>query len=297
MTNCTNCGRELGVGRFCTNCGHPIDWRTDTAERPAVQPPLPPPPSGSRFPLFADEVPTTPPPVGPPVGPSVEPTPHRRRTGPWVTWLAVAVVLSLVAGLGLWLLIRSGDDDTTAASETPASSQEPSGQTSERPGPDLPPGELASRASVTVPDTAPANQDVSGNPVTFTGANMLDGVPETCWRMPGDGAGDQIVVTLPAETRLGSVGMVNGYAKSAQDAQGRELDWYDGNRRVLSVEWSFDDGSSIVQELDDTTELQSVDVDVTTTVITIRLVEVSAPGAGPAGRDYTAISELSLIGR
>ena len=88
--------------------------------------------------------------------------------------------------------------------------------------------------------------------------------------------------------------MINGYAKTAQDAQGRELDWYHGNRRVLSVEWVFDDGTTVVQDLDDTTDLQSVDVDVTTTTITVRLLEVSAPGNGPAARDYTAISELSL---
>ncbi len=206
-------------------------------------------------------------------------------------------MLSLVAGLGLWLLTRGDDGGTTSVSETPSANEDPSGQNSDKPGQDLPPGELAPLASVTVPDTAPPNQDVSGNPVTYAGANMLDGVPETCWRVAGDGTGDTIVVTLPAETRLGSVGMINGYAKSAQDAQGRELDWYHGNRRVLSVEWSFDDGTSIVQNLDDTTEMQSVDVDVTTKEITIRLAEVSAPGKGPAGRDYTAISELSFVGR
>ena len=50
MSSCTSCGHQLGVGRFCTNCGAPVDsstpdgtpvstpvtdgdWRTDTAER------------------------------------------------------------------------------------------------------------------------------------------------------------------------------------------------------------------------------------------------------------------------
>jgi hypothetical protein len=250
--------------------------------------------------LYADEVaPLGPPPVGPPD----EPTPHRRQTGAWVTWLAVAVVLSLVAGLGLWLLTRTEDGGDTSANETPSSSHEPSGKpSSEKPGSsapptqDLPTGELAPVADVSVPETASTNQDVSGNPVTYDGANMLDGVPETCWRMDGDGTGDEIVVTLPSDTRLGSVGMINGYAKSAQDSQGRELDWYHGNRRVLRVEWVFDDGTSVVQDLADTTELQMVDVDVTTTTVRIRLLEVSAPGKGPERRDYTAISDLSLVG-
>lgn len=281
MTYCTSCGHELGVGRFCTNCGHPVDWGgTDTAERPSVANPPP-----ARFPLYADEP---------------EPTPPSRRSGPWVAWLVVGVVLVLVAGVGFWLLTQGdGDDDTTASTPTAAATEEPapSAEPSETAAPVTQPGELAPDAEVEVPATDPPGQDVSGNPVTFAATNMLDGAFETCWRMPGDGTGEEIVVTLPGATRLRSVGMVNGYAKTAQDARGRELDWYHGNRRVLSAEWVFDDGSSLVQDFDDTTEMQSVDVDVTTTTITIRLLEVSPPGTGPAGRDYTAISELSLVGR
>ena len=44
MSSCTACGHRLGVGRFCPNCGAPVEptsppeapasWRTDTAERP-----------------------------------------------------------------------------------------------------------------------------------------------------------------------------------------------------------------------------------------------------------------------
>ena len=217
-------------------------------------------------------------------------------------WLAVAVVLTLVAAAGLWLLTRSDDTDPASAPNTPASSEKPD-KASDKPSdqsssaPPSEPGELAPRSDIEVPATAQPNQDVSGNEVRYDGANMLDGVPETCWRMPGDGTGEEIVVTLPSETRLASVGIINGYAKSAQDAQGRELDWYHGNRRVLTVEWVFDDGSTLIQELDDTAEMQSVDVDATTTTITVRLLEVSAPGEGPASRDFTAISDLSFVSR
>ena len=85
MSSCTSCGHQLGVGRFCTNCGAPVDsatpdgtpdgtpdapppsgddWRTDTAERTlsqaAADPRTPPaavaPPPPPRYPLFADEV-------------------------------------------------------------------------------------------------------------------------------------------------------------------------------------------------------------------------------------------------
>ena len=43
--------------------------------------------------------------------------------------------------------------------------------------------------------------------------------------------------------------------------------------------------------------MQSIDVDVTTATITLRLVSVSEPGEGAAARDFTAISDLLFVGR
>jgi hypothetical protein len=327
MSTCVNCGHELGAGRFCTNCGRPAAappaaWRTDTAERqPATPPPTPPPPPppprpaeppltppvGSvppkpRFPLFADEVDGAPGPVDsspvpppPPLAPTA-PSHHRRRR-PWGPWVAVAAVLVLVAGLGIWLLT---DDDGSTATDpgpdrSPSRSASHSPSTS-RPSDPVPAGDVTADSTAEVPATAPPNQDVQGNRVDFVAANMLDGVPETCWRMAGDGTGEEITITLPGETVVSSVGLVDGYAKTARDAQGRELDWYHGNRRVLSVEWVFDDGTTLSQDLEDSTAVQSIDVDdVRTSTITLRLVSVSAPGTGRAARDNTAISDLSII--
>lgn len=309
MRFCVSCGHELGVGRFCTNCGHPIGrpvdqpvdqpadqgWRTDTAERPAV-PVSPPPPPAPRYPLFADEVEESP---GSPYAATelAPPTAHRRPRRPRGLWAAAALALVVVAGLGVWLLI--GDDPGTdarhpASSQPPASSGPATSPAADEPG--LDPARVTAGASVEVPRTAPPGQDVSGNRVDYAGENLLDAIPETTWRMPGDGTGEEVVITLVAETRLRSVGLINGYAKTARDAQGRELDWYHGNRRITRVEWVFDDGTTVAQDLDDTTAVQSVDVDVTTTTVTLRLVAVSAPGSGRAARDYTAISDVSLVG-
>ena len=266
MGYCTNCGHELGVGRFCTNCGQPI----------AQEPPA------ARYPLFADEVEPAPDPE-----PVLAPEPSRHRSPrPWWPWVAVVVALVLVVVLVLVALdLTAGEDeqDPAGPSSAPAASERPGG-----------PGDPTRGARVAVPATAPPNQDVAGNRTTYVGANLLDGSPETCWRMPGDGTGAEITVTLARETHLTGVGIVNGYAKTAQDAQGRELDWYHGNRRVLAVEWVFDDGTTVQQELADTVETQSVEVDVTTTTVVLRLLSVSEPGTGPAARDYTAISELAL---
>ena len=300
------------------------------ASPPPASPPPPPPTTASglsspRFPLYADEVPAqqsppqpaqhsvehsvtaplpaVPPPAAAPIPPAPIPPapvppapaqPGRRRTA-WLPWAAAAVVVVLVAAIGVALL--TGGDSGSAGADR----QRPHGSSSSGPGSGgssgapAPPNAILDGAKVAVPATAPPNEDVEGNPVSYAAAHLVDGVPETCWRMPGDGTGDEITVTLAHESHLQRVGLINGYAKAARGAQG-DLDWYHGNRRVLAVEWIFDDGTTVRQQLGDTEAVQSVDVDVTTRTVTMRLVKVSAPGKGPASRNYTAISEISLVG-
>ncbi len=129
--HCTRCGAELGAGRFCTGCGHPVpvddgslaDWRTDTAERPRVEAPVPPPaeppsaaapPDPARFPLFADEAEPEGPEPGQPSGPepppTPEPDPEPDRRAAWLPWVVVLAGMALVAGLGVFLLLADGDD-------------------------------------------------------------------------------------------------------------------------------------------------------------------------------------------
>lgn len=317
MDTCVKCGHEL-TGRFCTNCGHPAtadeptgltepvtertavlppvpdDWRSGTAERPAVpggsadpstpRPPvLPPSDDGPRFPLFADEVPTD-------LAPAPAGASHHRRTTGWVPWAGVAAVLLLVAVGAFWLLGGGGPGAAGGGTTDPgghSGNAAAGGKASD----------VARLASVQVPATAPPNQDVRGNMVRYDGRNMLDGVAQTCWRMIGDGTGKEITLTLAKPTRLTTVGLINGYAKIARDGGGKALDWYHGNRRVLTVEWTFDDGTTVTQDLADTNRLQTVDVGpVTTRTVRLKLVSVSEPGTGRAARDNTAISDVSLVG-
>src|SRR3954447_25788747 len=102
MSSCTSCGAQLGVGRFCTNCGAPVDssvpgstpvstpvtdgdWRTDTAERrrASTDPRTPPtavaPPPPQRSPLYAAEVADY-----TPYGPLTGPPAPSRPAGPVV---------------------------------------------------------------------------------------------------------------------------------------------------------------------------------------------------------------------
>ena len=329
MPVCAQCGHEFDVGRFCTNCGHPIDaapdagldlWRTDTAERADTAEPadtaerpagaarvLPPPPplppdTSPRYPLFADQV-TTPDSLE--TREPDEAAGSRRAGRPWIPWVAGAVALLLVVVLGSWLLLGDESDPDLAAGEPrstqrqapppkkPAQPKKP--QNDPQPAGD--PADVAPLATAEVPATAAPGTDFDGNVVRYDARNMLDGVPTTCWRMPGDGSGETITLELAEETELTRVGLINGYSKTDTDASGQTLDWYVGNRRVLAVEWVFDDGSVVTQDLDETRRLQGTDIEpVTTSTVQLRLVTVTPPGQGPSRRDYTAISDVTVVG-
>ena len=362
MTACARCGAELGDASACPQCGQKVlspqssdqsssgpapeapDWRTDTAERPAVPPPVEPQPAATtpgppRFPLYADEaeesvsahVEVGPDPA--PYGPAaVDPTrvvppqdayglpDEHGDEGPgapaWLAWAIVVLVMVLVAVGGVWLLMSGGDDTASDPAPAPTVSEKiqanqsptprstapetsasaPSESTSES----APAGDaidVAGQATATAPRNAPPNVDAFGNSTTYVAGNMLDGSPSTCWRMAGDASGSELTFALAAPTTLTQVGLINGYAKTALIG-GRKLNWYAGNRRVLSVQWVFDDGTTLDQQLRSTKRMQTIGLEtpVSTSTVTLRLVSVSAPGTGRSARDYTAVSEVSLVG-
>jgi len=365
MKFCTACGHELGVGRFCTNCGTPVatdpadsfddDFRTGTAERIAIAsnepwvappppeaPPEPPSDYRGRFPLFADDAahgtanheptavrqpfghthlaaprqaeewPAAPPP--PSVPPPPEPAPYafsweepqpqraRLRISPIVAVLLAMVLV--VALFGAWMLFFDSTDDSTA--QTPNTGEHPSGSKSASTGSSQPPasedvtapanpGELANTADPKAPITSPPSKDLLGNLVSFRAANMTDGVTSTAWRMPGSGAGQVLTFRLPTDAVLTQVGLINGYAKIGRDEKGHKTDWYRLNRQITKVTWIFDDGTKVTQDLASTSSLQTIDIDpVRTTVIRLKLETVTK--TPPKGRNYTPISEVSLVG-
>ncbi len=320
MEVCASCGHPLGVGRFCTNCGHRVGEEPAQAGPPTLPPSAVEPPPQARYPLFADDVPERapasapasrpPPALPPPPTPAPQPVvptrpqpPGRthRSGGGWLPWAVGTVALLLFALIGALLLLDDDDsdgarDEATGDRTTESSRAKPDRRRSPNPSDEPPAGkgplDVAQYAGVSVPDTAPPNVDVSGNPVRYEARNMVDEAPHTCWRMPGSGEDDEIIFTFLEPVEITEVGIVNGYAKSSGD-----LDWYAGNRRVLQVEWVFDDGTSVEQSLETTRDLQRLTLDaVTTTTITLRLLDVSEPGGGRSARNYTAISEVSLVG-
>lgn len=289
MNFCTNCGVELGQGRFCTNCGTPVPVSPgtgapagrpdDTVERPAVQPP--PPPSNSRYPLFADQV------TAPPVPPTTADSRRGEARGrtPWILLLVVGMVAA--AATGVWLATRGTQSATPEPDETGSPTELPdSGQ----------PIDLAPHTRAAGPAPVAPGVDLAGNSVPYPVSNLLDDDTQTAYRLPGDASGSVITFRLPQAATISEVGLINGYAK-VDTVGGRTVDWYTRNRRVLRVEWRFDDGTTVVQDLRQVPQLQSIDIDPELTqTVELRLVEVSAPGSGPLRKNVTAISDVLLLG-
>jgi hypothetical protein len=296
MKFCMQCGHQLGASRTCPGCG---------ATRAVEPPPAPQlPPAGVRYPLFADEVDSvqvntsgrviTAVPDEPPTRPgspeatalrlpAISVVPPRRGVSATV-WLVLALLVVGALVLGSWLLLRGGSSSPEAHRSGASASSAPGSA-----------GDAAATATAKAPVTRAPGVDTQGNRTSYDAANMVDGDPTTAWEMPGDGAGTELTFRLARSTHLTEVGLVNGYAKTAA-AGGGKVDWYAGNRRVLSVEWLFDDGTSVPQDLRQTRTMQSTSVDVTTRTVRLRLVHVSKPGKGPAGRNMTALSEVRLGG-
>lgn len=315
---CAHCGTlSTTDGRFCITCGaqlgtEPTNPRvlrapTDTAERVY-----------DLRAYAASSAPASPVAVAPPAHPQpsyVAPVqrPHRPGPGLWVGAVAVMVAVLVVGG---FLLLHGGGGGSGAASSPPivpkqhhAPSGGPSsGPTSRSSSPSSspsspsthvtgPPENVAVFARASAPGNAPAAVDFQGRPVTYVAANMVDGHEDTCWRVPGNATGTVLTFRLDQPTRLSRVGLVNGYDKIAY-AHGKSFDWYRGNRRVLSVQWLFDDGSSVSQRFRFDPGMQQIAIKpVTTRVVRLRITSVSGPGHGRAARNDTAISEVLLLGR
>ena len=331
---CTSCGAPTGAAATASAPPSPApghDERTTerTAERPAEStaprlPPVPPAPTGPpprssgavvppppqagagghgtpRYPLFADEVDSATRAV--PVVPADDgPTGHRDRRRGFPVWaMALAVAAALLVGVGgIYAVTRGGDDDTAGgAGTTPTSATGEESKDSSTPPTQSgdTPGDLAGQSTASGPRPIPPGRDLKNRPVTYPPANMLDDDTTTAYRMPGDASGSTITFTLPEKSVISEVGLINGYAKKDRAGK-RTVDWYAKNRKILEVEWLFDDGSSVVQNLRTEPVLQTIVVDdVSTRTIRMRIVEVSAPGKPPLRKDVTAISDVLLRGK
>lgn len=150
--------------------------------------------------------------------------------------------------------------------------------------------EVQSPSNVSASDTAPSGIDSQGNTVTYEPSNVVDGQLDTTWRVPGNGVGQFLLLEFNNPMRINEVRIVPGYAK---------IDPFDGtdrflqSRRVRRVRLEFSDGSSTEAPLTEQPELQPIPVEpVVTDFVRVVILETTEHG----GRDFTAISEIEVIG-
>src|SRR3546814_11799077 len=91
------------------------------------------------------------------------------------------------------------------------------------------------QVTATGPEPIKPVVDLAGNPVTYPVENVLDGNPETAYRMPGAAQGSSITLALPSEASVLEVGVINGYAKTDR-AGDRTVDWYRSDERRVGKE-------------------------------------------------------------
>lgn len=151
-------------------------------------------------------------------------------------------------------------------------------------------------ASASASCVSSPSQDAGGTMVTYEPGNAVDGAADTAWRCDGTGAGERLEVSFSSQMTLTSVGLVPGYAKTdAYDGTDR----YTQNRRISTVRYTFDDGSSVVQNFDTGTyrSLQTIALpDVSTAHLTITVLDSVAGEVtnGQPPSDKVAISEVAV---
>jgi hypothetical protein len=214
------------------------------------------------------------------------------------------VVLALCSVLGIKLLVADGEGDsstladpeaTVIASPSSVASSSPSSDAPTAPAPTPTLGSVwdgvvrpVAISGISASCTGAPSVDAAGDPVRYGAGNAADQDPSTAWRCDSRALGETLTLVLPVGSEVAEVGLIGGYAKTDPTSG---ADRFTENNRITQVRWTFDDGSSVVQELDPsqrTVQFLRIPVTGTTTVV----LEVLAVESG--SRDRTAISELSV---
>lgn len=118
---------------------------------------------------------------------------------------------------------------------------------------------------------------------------LIDDDPDTIWRCHGDGEGESITFTFDPSVTLVGVRLVNGNTVWT----GR----YAAERRLLSVQWRFADGSYFVQGLAANNrgfqEIRFPEVNTGSVTMTVELA--TAPGDPADMVDAVSISSLEFL--
>ena len=291
---CPTCQAELrDTALFCPACGN------------AVGVAAPPAPGATGKPA-ADAAPTEPP------APTTEPAGRpSRRTLTLAAGFALAALLVAVAAAAV--LLGGGESDqavapTTTAAATggalpPATVAPASEEASTDPG-GATPGGAAPASDLLQPVEALATNERAGvnlrcppnNFVSYDASLLIDGDENTGWgASSSDGTGQSITVRFAGDRHLTSVGLTPGYTKFGPraDQNCASVSAFPFNRFVTSVEYRFDDGTTAIQQFEQSPGLQTMPVDVVTRSVQITVLGTVRPVNAD---DDTIISEAAFEG-
>ena len=213
------------------------------------------------------------------------PPPRSAARGPVIILIVLLLCLTAGALAGMVLLLRS---DSRATASGPGESAAPVS-----PGSQASTGKSVTPTQAKVGCQAPQTTDDAGNPVYYAPGQMFDAKPNTAWRCNGNGIGQVIIFTLPDKTTINKVGLVNGYAK-VDPASGAKR--YGEYRRITEVTWTFANGSTFEQSLQDgVTTLQKLGIPPQPgDTVTLTINASSRPGSTARGRNAVLISEITF---
>jgi LysM repeat protein len=144
----------------------------------------------------------------------------------------------------------------------------------------------------TVPSCqAPDSEEADGTPIVFSPGNVLDRNPATAWRCEASASPKSLTFTFDQATHLTSVGLIGGYVK-VDTLTG--VDRFPQNHRVRQVRWTFDNSTTVTQDLADSRSMQTLPVDITATTVTMEITATYPPG-GEAPRQMVPVAEVQFI--
>jgi hypothetical protein len=217
---------------------------------------------------------------------------RRRSSVVPVVMVALALLLILGAYGAGKLFSQEGDEPTAAPQEggTPLAEYPGASDKPDRTGPYQGPLTPVAIGGADASCTSEDGVDAAGNPTSYDVSNVYDGKKPTAWRCDGNGVGETVTLQLPGKTTIGQVGLIAGYAKTdPQDGSDR----YAENNRITRVRWTFDDGTSLTQDLDGSAQNRSMQTKrIPPTSASSVTIEILDSTRGP--RNTVAISGVEL---
>ncbi|MBK6311785.1 MAG: hypothetical protein IPF42_14880 [Candidatus Microthrix sp.] len=241
--------------------------------------------------------------------PSETPPPDRRRPG---FTLAVVASLAFLLASGALLGWVLGSSETTpddaepqattkldrarttrparATTEPEAEAEPVSRTTLLQVGPLAPASVSASNTRALTPKLA-----CTGGSISYFADQLTDGTDLGWGASSSDGTGQYFDVSFDKPVHLSTVGITPGYLREARRPSNdcEPASSFGVNRFVNAVEWTFDDGTSVIQRFEQRPEMQFMSVDAVTSSVRMTILETTRP---PGADDDTVISEASFTG-